>query len=150
MKLQDLYHTEGTYVGLNVLPQSEKLLQAYVKDNDIKDCPSELHTTVIYSRKKHDIEVDPSMVYEAKFKDFTVFENNDGTKTLVALLHCPLLVARHLQLMAKHSATYDHPVYHPHVSLCYNFTGDEVNLPPITFPILLGKEYTEPLDLDYK
>lgn len=150
MKLQDLYHTEGTYVGLNVLPESEELLLAYAKDAGIEKCPSKLHTTVIYSRKKHDIEVDPGTVYEAEFKDFTIFENSDGTKTLVALLNCPLLVARHLQLMAKHSATYDHPVYHPHVSLCYNFTGDELTLPPITFLVLLSEEYTEPLNLDYK
>jgi hypothetical protein len=150
MKLQDLYHTEGTYVGLNVLPETEKKLLAYAKDVGIEECPSTLHTTIIYSRKKHDIIAEPDTVFEAEFKDFTIFPNEDGTKTLVALLHCPLLEARHLQLMAKHSATYDYPVYHPHVSLCYNFTGDEINLPPITFPILLGQEYTEPLDLDWK
>jgi hypothetical protein len=150
MKLQDLYRTEGTYVGLTVLPESKKLLSAFVKLHQIGKPPSQLHATVIYSRKKHDIKVDPDAVYEATFKDYTIFQNDDGSKTLVALLHCPLLVARHLQLMAKYSATYDHPVYHPHVSLCYNFTGDEINLPPMTFPILLSQEYTEPLDLDYK
>lgn len=144
---------QGTYVGLRVLPESAAQIRDFCKQNKIKINSSKfeerLHTTVIYSRKTHPIEPESTRVYNCEFSDYNIFTTQDGKKVLVVLLNAPMVVARHIKLMAEHGATYDHPVFLPHVSLCYDYDGDETTLPPINFPILLGNEYVEPLDLDY-
>lgn len=145
---------QGTYVGLRVLPESAALIRQFCEQNGIKISSSKfeekLHTTVIYSRKLHNIQPESTQVYACEFSDYNIFTTQDGKKVLVVLLNAPGVVARHLKLMAEHNATYDFPVFHPHVSLSYDFDGDETSLPPMNFPILLGHEYVEPLDLDWK
>jgi hypothetical protein len=153
MKLNEIKTMQGTYVGLRVLPESATKIKQFCEQNGIKIDTSkfedELHTTVIYSRKVHNIQPEPLCVHACEFLDFEIFSTDDGKKVLVIRLNAPSVVARHLKLMAEHDATYDFPVYQPHVSLCYDYEGDVTGLPLIDFPIFLGNEYVEPLDLDW-
>ena len=155
MKLSDSSGSVGTYVGLRVLDAS--------RDEIIKHClrqriavnlpPTEksLHTTVIYSRTRcANIVSNDTVIYPALFTRFACFDSSNGEKCLVILLDSPAIVARHLKLMSDHSATYDYEEYVPHITLNYNYNGREIDtLPPITFPIFLGNEYVEDLDLKW-
>lgn len=52
--------------------------------------------------------------------------------------------------MAENNATYDYPIFQPHITLTYNYTGKDIaNLPTIDFDIILGEEYVEDLNLDW-
>jgi hypothetical protein len=148
---------KGTYVGLRVLPPSNTWIYKWVRDY-LPNVPNKkvvfdrrLHTTVIYSRKHApELKVDPSVIHQASFVGYEIFGENENERILVAKLNAPTVVARHLQLMAEYGFTYDFPVFVPHISLCYDFTGTTEDIPPINFPIQLGQEYTEDLDLDWK
>ena len=152
MKLKDITRKKGTYAALRVLQPSCDNLYEHCKTANLPVTKSQfcerLHTTLIYSRKYcPKLFAEPGTLYEATFKNYELFD--DG-KTLVALLNAPGIVARHLKLMALHGASYDFPVFNPHVTLSYDFKGDMLNLPIIDFPILLGKEYVEDLNLDWE
>lgn len=158
MRLTELVPAKGTYAALRVLDNSCNGLYEYCRANKIPVRKSQfderLHVTLIYSRVHcPKMFAEPGIIYNCEFKDFEIFTGGNGKKALVALLHAPLVEARHLQLMAKHGASYDFPVYHPHITLSYDYTGsdeDFASLPPIEFGIKLGKEYVEDLDLDWK
>jgi hypothetical protein len=48
--------------------------------------------------------------------------------------------------MAQYDAEYDFPVYIPHITLTYSYSGPDIaTLPTIKFPIILGEEYTQEL-----
>ncbi len=65
-------------------------------------------------------------------------------------LNAPSVVARHLQIMAQYGATYDFPVYSPHITLSYDFSGEILNLPVYNQPIFLDSEYVEDLKIDWE
>jgi hypothetical protein len=65
-------------------------------------------------------------------------------------LNAPTVVARHLQIMAEYGATYDFPVYTPHITLSYNFAGNVESLPAYNESIVLGNEYVEDLKIDWE
>jgi hypothetical protein len=143
----------GTYVGLRVLDPANALLYAHCVAADInvkRDMfERRLHTTVIYSRT-HCPGIETSdFKHIGKFKEYAIF-GKEGERILVALLDAPSVVRRHEELMARHSATYDFPEYHPHVTLSYDFEGDIRLLKPLDFHIILGEEYVEDLDTDWK
>lgn len=155
MQLSDSSGIKGTYVGLRVLAAS--------RDEIIKHCLQQriavnlslteksLHSTVIYSRTPcPNIVSNDAVIYPALFSRWACLDSSNGEKCLVILLDSPAIVARHLKLMSDHSATYDYEEYLPHITLSYNYTGREPDtLPPITFPIFLGNEYVEDLDLNW-
>lgn len=149
MKLTDLISPKpGTYVALKVAAESEKLLRDFAKENSITITEDNLHTTVIYSKKHcENFELDTNQGHIAYPTGYALF-GDKHEKILVILLNAPSIVARHLQLMAKHSATYSYPVYQPHITLASNFTGDVNTIPPIDFLISFDKEYTEDLQDD--
>ena len=144
----------GSYVGLRVLYPSHDHLFEYCQANGIlaerPKFEKRLHTTVIYSRVYDLVEAEQKTVHVARFAGFDLFTGSTGQQdVLVVKLNAPSVVERHEYLMAKHGFTYDFPEYHPHVSLSYSFTGDINKLPPIDFPILLGLEYHEQLQLNW-
>ena len=157
MKLNEISPQKGTYAALRVSKPARDLLFKHCLDNKIPcrkaQFEERLHVTLIYSRKHcPKMHADPGVIYNCEFKDYEIFTGGKGEKVLVALLSAPAVVARHLQLMAQHGATYDFPVYNPHITLCYNWTGSDEDfaaLEPIDFPISLGSEYVEDLDLDW-
>ncbi len=147
---------KGTYVGLRILSPSNANLKEHCLAAKIKIDKSKfdrrLHTTVIYSHKHcPNLVVDPTIVHEAKFDGYDLFNDRAGNATvLVVRLDCQSIVDRHERLMKEYGAIYDYPGYHPHISLTYHFHGDVKSLPPVNFTILLGQEYTEDLDLNWK
>ena len=146
---------KGTYVGLRVVDPSNVCIFAHCQAEGIPVKQSmferRLHTTLIYSRKHApEIVTEPETMHIAAFKGYDLFKGQQGENVLVMLLDCPTIVARHKQLMASHDLTYDFPVYHPHITLSYNYNGNTVmGLAPYTLPIVLGLEYMEDLDLNW-
>jgi hypothetical protein len=155
MKLSELSSSKGTYVGLRVLQPAGQRLYEFCRDNGIEVNKStferRLHVTVIYSRKQCiGLEPRDSVKYVATFSGYDIFDGSAGTdKALVMKLNAPGVLARHLEIMAKYGATYDFPVYIPHITLTYNYTGGDVLLPPFNDNIILGDEYVEDLDLNW-
>lgn len=156
MKLSELKSNKGTYAALRVLQPAGNLLYDYCREVGIPVRKSQfddrLHTTLIYSRVycPH-LFAEPGIIYNATFSGFDIFSDDKGRNVLVALLNAPEVVARHIALMAKHGASYDFPVYHPHITLCYDYPRNYTEgLVPINFPISLGKEYVEDLDLGWE
>jgi len=146
---------KGTYVGLRVLGDSTDNIYQHCIDNNIpvkkQMFEQRLHTTLIYSRVHcPKLFAYPGIIYRCEFKGYELFSGDHGDTVLVALLNAPDVVKRHNTLMAEHPATYDYPVYNPHITLSYNFEGDIASLPPIDFTIFLGKEYVEEIKLDWE
>lgn len=155
MKLTDIKSLKGTYVALKVLPESAKNIVKFCEFNGIPVNPAEkLHVTVLYSTKPHQIVSDPDVMHSVQFTSYDLFDlranEPDSPKVLVAKIAAPSVVARHLQLMAEHDATFDYPVFLPHITISYNFTGNIADLPPLDVDILLGGEWSEELDLGAK
>lgn len=146
--------SKGSYLGLRVLPPSSNQLYRHCQQSGIlvnhSSFERRLHTTVIYSRKPVTPWIVPDMqtIHEATFNDYALFTNQNGEQSvLVVKLNAPSVVARHLKLMADHQASFDYPVYTPHVTLSHAFYGDINKLKPFDFTVYLGMEYAEELDL---
>lgn len=156
MKLTDITPRKGSYAGLRVLDPAANMLYEHVRAAGIPAKKSmfdrRLHTTLLYSRKHcPNLKAEPSEKHFCSFQNYDIFTGAKGEYVLVLVLNAPSVVARHLALMAEHGATYDFPIYHPHITLSYNYTDNSTaGIPPITFPITLGEEYVEDLDLDWK
>jgi len=153
MRLQELVEKKkGTYVGLRVLQPTVADIQEHCRKAGIPigngALERRLHTTVIYSRKHCDnLVIQPDVKHEASFICYEVFDNRSKTeKVLVVKLNAPSVYARHVELMAKHNAEYDYPVYIPHITLSNSYRGTLNDLLPISFPIFLGEEYYRELD----
>lgn len=146
----------GTYVGLRVLEPSNKSIVFHCLGNGIPIIKSifeeRLHTTVIYSRKHcPNIKIDPTKKYRAEFDHYEIFSGQKGEYALVMVLKCDELTFRHHQLMQDNKATYDFETYHPHITLHYNYPDNStLGLTPYLGTIVLGEEYVEDLNLDWK
>ena len=155
MKLEDLSSNKGTYVGLRLLNPANAQLYAHCQAINLPVKKSlfdnRLHSTLIYSRREcPNLVADPETVHTAEFSGYTIFKGQKGENVLVVLLNAPSIIARHVQLMAEHNAAYDHPVYKPHVTLCYNFPEPTIaGIPSFDFPLHFGNEYVEELDLSW-
>lgn len=89
-------------------------------------------------------------MYECEFGGYDIFSGQSGENVLVMKLISQELQDRHNYLMETYGATYDFPVYHPHVTLSYNYTDNvAVGISPFTNKIILGMEYVEDLDLKW-
>ena len=157
MKLDQLKPTSsrGTYVGLRVLDPGSSMLYLHCEAAGIKVKKSmfdrRLHTTVIYSRKHCPTLVANDAIHDCAFSGYDIFSGGDGKNVLVVKLNAPSVTARHIKLMADHGATYDHPVFIPHITLSYDYhSSTTVGIPTFDFPIYLGEEYVEELDLSCK
>lgn len=155
MKINELKPKTGTYVGLRVSEKSHDSIKNFCHTNNIPTKPGyfdrRLHTTVIYSRKHCDgLVAQPDTQHVAEFIGYDLFTADGKDCVLVMKLNAPTVVARHLQIMAQYKATYDFPVYTPHITLSYNFTGEISNLPVYNESIVLGNEYVEDLKIEWE
>ena len=154
MKMSELNPIIGTYVGLRVSETSHNDIKNFCIFNRIPVnlgyFDKRLHTTVIYSRKYcNGLVAEPDTQHLAEFVDYDLFTSEGKNCVLVMKLNAPTVVARHLQIMAQYNATYDFPVYTPHITLSYNFSGNISDLPVYNEPIFLGHEYVEDLKIDW-
>lgn len=73
----------------------------------------------------------------------------DEENILVLKLDAPTISARHHELRESFGATHDYPDFTPHITLCYDFTGDYTALQPFTFQLGFEAEEVRPLNLDW-
>ena len=137
MKLHEL-KSSGTYVAVVPTPATWALLEAWAAENGVQ-LDQKLHTTLLFSRKVVGVELSKDE-HHGMFTGFEVFRDK-----VVALLDAPSMIARHEQFIAQ-GGTHDYPDFQPHISLFDGNMGYG-ELKPIDFGMILGMEYSEPLDL---
>lgn len=155
MKMSELKPITGTYVGLRVTEQSHNSIRDFCATNCIPTKAGyfdrRLHTTLIYSRKQcKGLFAEPDTQHRAEFIGYDLFTSEGKNCVLVMKLNAPTVVARHLQIMAQYGATYDFPVYTPHITLSYDYSGNVADLPVYNELIFLGNEYVEDLKIDWE
>lgn len=144
-----LERNKGVYVGTLFDNESERLINDFIVDNNIPNPNTDLHCTLIYSRKYADFPVSKNVLIDCYIKELVIF-NND-TNCLVAVLESDYLKERHKELMKRHDLTYDYDEYIPHIALSYD-VPDDFDISKIEIPkwnIKIQSEYREDLDLKW-
>ena len=145
-------HKDGTYVSLLFDTPTKNLLDVFTSNNlglTDKIDPATYHCTLIYSRTP--VPSADTIKYPARViahaMGWEVFPTKTGDKCLVMRLHCPQALELNAQLN-KLGATSDYDVYKPHVTVCYNYTGDDdvSKMPLPQFPICFDDHEVKPLD----
>lgn len=106
-----------------------------------------IHSTICYSRVSVPYVVSSGSFEVARSGHLEVWDHGDSP-VLVLVLNSEYLKQRHHYARAL-GATHDFPDYTPHITLSYNvgplsFTKDVVQI-----PVVLDREYKEPLKLDW-
>ena len=138
------------FVCLSYTDETVKSLQTYCKENGFdltssyngsKQAPEDFgfHTTIFYSDSYHnmeDVEVSVSP-FEVKPDSLQMF----GPKKNIPVLKLKLnkQIANLRELFEAQGFTDSWPEYKPHVSLSYNFTGDDINKVKLpSFPLIVN------------
>lgn len=150
---QDLQNNDidstGTYVAVKVV-NNEQLRDWYVKQGLDVIPAEELHVTIAYSRKVFDRTINEAdiNITPENIKDELELLGDDGA--IVIKLNSPELHNRFKECMEA-GATFDYPEYQPHITLTYE--SKDVDLSKFEkpdFDIILGNEYVNELDLNWK
>ena len=148
-------HKDGTYVSLEMHKQSRDLLDHFVEMNlGLKERvdPKSYHVTVIYSRT-------PVPAAETLARDtaaaaiavgYDLFATKTGEKCLVMRVKSSSAEQLNKWLVTN-GATSDYDSYKPHVTICYNYTGDEdvSQLPIPKFALGFDVLNVAPLDPEF-
>jgi hypothetical protein len=149
-------HKDGTYVSMDLTPESRELLDNYVEMSlglTERVDPSTYHITIIYSRTP----VPSAEQYQgdgnqesAQVIDYEIFPTKNDGKCLVMRLHCPYAISLNQRLMSE-GATSDYPEYKPHLTLAYDIKQeiDPSTLPIPQFELKFGPVKVAPLEPDY-
>lgn len=147
----------GTYAGMKFSHTSELNIRKYLVQNDVPNpVPQDkLHVTLLYSRKHMDgfKPIGPLLEpMKVRVIEFSVWDTQDGKKALVAQLDAPKLIIRHKVLMKKFGGTFDYDEYRPHFTMSYDVGPDfnKDNLPKMTVPLYLEREYGQDLNTNWK
>ena len=147
--------SKGTYAKIVPDSATAKNITNIIKESGLGKPVTEddLHVTVVFSRKQCDriknIKVPLPIV--ANGKEFDIFDNPDGSKSLVLVLQCETAVKLHNICCEKYGATHDYPEYTPHITLTYSYTQSElpISLSATQFKHLIFDQYiVEELDLE--
>lgn len=140
MLLRELKTTgpTGTYVAVLPTESTLALLQAWAAENKF-ELADDLHVTVLYSRTVMNV-VPCQDEFVATGVNLEVLGG-----CLVLKLECPALMKRHEQLIAQ-GGTHDFPSYIPHMTLQKETSVNPKDVPMPMFGLILGHEYSEPLD----
>jgi hypothetical protein len=139
MLLHELAQSDGTYVAVTLIGASNTLLQEWAVENGLAP-DDEYHTTILYSRKFVPVQPEVDKLHFARPVGFEIFDGG----CLVLKLECQTLVDRNEKLMSM-GGTSDYDEYKPHITIAKNVSSMQ-NLPLPNFSIVLGHEYTEPID----
>lgn len=146
---------QPTFAGMKFDDESVSEIMHLSEGLPARTPRSQLHVTLIYS--KAPIIFTPrgelKTPFEAKPKKYSLFTTDKAANCLVLELDCEDLVNRHKQIMSETGASYDFPVYHPHVTLSYDVGDgfDVKTMPDLeSVPTLyLTEEYGQKLDLNW-
>lgn len=165
MTFRELFENKkGTYVGIQWPKEVAETILETANEYNVPNLldPSEIHTTVIYSRVGFNHT--PS---DEDFKFSTVGPNNSrksmievfesqGKRILVIKLYSKQIIYRHNEIMTKNpTATYDFPEFIPHITLSYDIGDYDIsNFDYEQYSERLedasgGIEYVEDLDLNW-
>jgi hypothetical protein len=153
-------HSNGTFVAVRFSEETISTLgymaQFYSVPNPID--LSELHSTVVYSRKPlKNVPPQRELLspWIAKPIGFDVFETRNDmygtgspTRCLVLKIDCPEMHARHNFLRKWEGASHDFPSYQPHITLSYDIGDYDIRrLDAMTIlpEILIVQEYSQEL-----
>lgn len=132
--------SESTLDALEKLQRSLKIPNPVPRDK--------LHTTIVYSRVFVPYKVASGSFEIADRGSLTIFETGQGARALVLELESVYLTTRHNYAKAL-GATYDFPDYRPHITLSYD-VGPLSFIGTYDVPVILDREYSEELNLDWK
>lgn len=150
--------TKGIYVACKYNQTSTDEILELIRNNNIPSIlkAEYLHTTIIYSRKYADFEVNDNMEDSeivAIPTEFHVFDTFNKKRALVLKLDCDYLAHRHKELMTKYELSYDYDEYIPHVTLSYDIGDLDIkHLKDVKLPkfLRISAEYKEDLNLKKK
>ena len=140
--------SEGLYVAAKfselTLDALENLQRSLKVPNPV---PREkFHSTICYSRVNIPYVVASGSLEVANSGHLEVWKTDDGS-TLVLVLDSDYLSCRHMYARAI-GATHDFPDYTPHITLSYN-VGPLTYKGEVQIPVVLDREYKEPLKLNW-
>lgn len=148
-------HKDGTYVSLEMSPESRSLLDNFVAMNlglEERVDPKTYHITVIYSRSpvpsaENYLHMNSTLPVEAMATGYEVFQTKTGGKCLVLRVVCPYATKLNSQL-GKEGATSDFSDYKAHVTIAYDIQQeiDANTLPLPQFHLEFDRLNVEPLD----
>lgn len=145
-------HKDGTYVALEMDEHSRDLLDNFAHMNlglTERIAKDQYHCTIIYSRTPvpYAETLYRSTTAIGRAEGYDVFKTKDGGKCLVLRVNIP--EAMYLNsLLNQNGATSDYDSYKPHVTLCYDYKGDEdvSKLPVPPFALSFDSLTVDPLD----
>jgi 2'-5' RNA ligase len=142
---------EGSYIGLNISDSSIQALKTLQTKLGINE-DFQFHITLVYSRKKIDMDLNKKVNRTIQAEEFHIFDNSDkgGDRALVIKFHCPYCEQRHTYAETALGATYDYPKYESHITLAYKWEGDLPDEDLLKHCKLnITSEYYEKLDLEW-
>ena len=149
-------HKDGTYVSMDLSPESRALLDNFVEMSlGLKERvdPSTYHITVIYSRTpvpSAENYVGTKSADSATVVEYEIFPTKNDGKCLVMRLNYPFATLLNKQLTAE-GATSDYDQYKPHLTLAYDMAQeiDPATLPIPQFTLTFDPIKVAPLGTDY-
>ena len=143
---------KGTYAAVKPSPQSADNITRAAIELGIPGViePSEIHCTLLYSRKYVPLSGTIDVDYKSLISNFELFGENK--EILVITLISKDLSERHKYLMDTYNATYDFETYIPHITLSYNigeFDINKIDISDFNEDLNFITEYYEDLDLNY-
>jgi 2'-5' RNA ligase len=142
---------EGSYIGLNISDSSIQALKTLQTKLGINE-DSQFHITLVYSRKKIDMDLNKKVNRTIHAEKFHIFDNSKtgGDRALVIQFHCPYCEQRHNYAEVALGATFDYPKYESHITLAYKWEGDKPSDDLLKdFKIIITSEYYKKLDLGW-
>ena len=135
----------GVFVMRQLLPESVREIKAWAREHGIPTIVPELHVTLCFSRAAFPVpSLDQgSVVVRGGKRSLHVF----GPGALVLVFESEELQQRHAAFR-RLGASFDFPVYHPHVSLTYIGADRFVGIPPFEGDFVFGPETMRRLDPD--
>jgi len=143
---------KGTYAAVRPDVKHSTILSDFMEKHKIPNPEStdKLHATLLYSRKfLPTYKPNKDLNHEAILDKFEIWPTKSGKNCLVLKFTSPTLVARHNDLMSKHNATYDYPLFKTHMSLSYDigeFDISKITIEELPKTMIFTNEYHEDLD----
>lgn len=139
--------TRGIYAACRLTGESEYQLTKWMARIGIPNpvTRDNLHITTVYSRKPFEYKPQ-GRLYSSEPARCASYDKFDNGQALVMKLTSQFLHDRFNAAMEA-GATYDYPVYIPHLTLSYTASGFDVrSLPPYNDKLFIGEEYSEFLE----